>query len=109
MNEQEAFAAEVELTRRVIQCASLYDERRFEDLLQEAEGLAQVAPDRAEGAYYRGLALCGLGRIDDGIAGLREAVRLEPDKETYADALAQVVSEHEVARLAPALNAALRG
>jgi hypothetical protein len=54
MDEREAFAAEVALTRRILQCCTLYEERRFPELQEEAEGVVRDAHRRGEGHYYLG-------------------------------------------------------
>jgi tetratricopeptide (TPR) repeat protein len=104
----EALQSEIELTRRIVLCSALYKAAVWDELLACAESIAADAPERAEGHFYRGLALLRLDRTEAGLAEMREAVRLDPGNPTYGEPLAAVVSDLESRGLVGTLDAALR-
>lgn len=50
---------------KVNQCAELVHEGRFETLLEEMDGALQTVPTNTLLMYYRGLALHGIGRVEE--------------------------------------------
>jgi tetratricopeptide (TPR) repeat protein len=104
----EQLRSEIDLTRRIVLCSALFKARVWDQLAACADSLVEDAPARAEGHFYRGLALVHTGHEEDGLAELREAVRLDPASPSFSDTLAVIVSDRESRRLAGILDAALR-
>jgi tetratricopeptide (TPR) repeat protein len=104
----EQLQAEIDLTRRIVLCSALYKAGVWDQLLDCAETITADAPERAEGHFYRGLALLHHDRDDEGLGEMREAVRLDPANRNYSEPLAAVVSDRGSRPLVVLLDAALR-
>ncbi|HWD40853.1 MAG TPA: tetratricopeptide repeat protein [Fimbriimonas sp.] len=94
---------------RLQEITDLLAQAKSEEALEVAESELQSYPDDARLTMLHGIALSGVGRIDEGTAALRKATALAPtDPETFHNLAVQLLDQGDKIEAAHAARQAIK-